>query len=210
MCLQATTLTVLWPRGSAVEIQPVFLLLVRGVVLLIRVWFKYDLSLDPWALMRGEGIRLGAEWLMSGGCSCLIRRLTVQAGEDLWVKKSLPHLPVLPGCCLPHHLQLLLYFPKGGEKTRMWCHSNASQCLCRSFQHTRHTRVLIIECSDIYWIWRYIDILKLDHRGTIDEGQTVRHSSTDPEEATTSAERVEGRIISKQRSSRSVMEMVQI
>lgn len=122
------------------------MLLVRGAVTLIWVRFKYDLSVDPWALMRGEEVSLGAERLMSAGRCCLIRGLTVEAGNDLWVKKRLPHLLVLPGCRLPHHLQLLLYFPERGEKTQMWCHSSASEC--RSLQHTR---VLMIACNCSKW-----------------------------------------------------------
>lgn len=121
------TVQVMVLRVLAIEIQPILMLLVQGVVLVIWVRFKYGLSLDPRALMRGEKERPGAVWLMSGGCSCLIRRPTVEAGNELCVKKSLPHLLVLSGCCLPHHLQLFLYFPKGGEKTRMWRQSSASQ-----------------------------------------------------------------------------------
>lgn len=134
MCLWGAILTVLWLSISAIEIQPVLVLLVQGVVTLMGVRFKYDLSVNPWALMRGEEIRL-----MSGGRSCLIRRLTVEAGNDLWVKKGLPHLLVLPGCRLPHHLQLLLYFPKRGEKTYCRCgvtQMQANMVLCRSLQHT--------------------------------------------------------------------------
>lgn len=78
------------PSVLAIEIQPMLMLPIKGVVLVIRVRF------------------------------CL-HGPTVEVCSELWVQKSLPHLLVFPGCCLPHHFQLFLYLPgeaKRGEKTR--------------------------------------------------------------------------------------------
>lgn len=77
----------------------------------------------PGALTRGEGERPGAVCLMLGGCSGLIwslgrparRGAAVEVCTEHRVQKSLSHLSVLPGCCLPHHLQLFLDFPGGAE-----------------------------------------------------------------------------------------------
>lgn len=107
----------------AIEIQSMFKLLVEGVVLVIWVRFKHGPSLEP----RGVCLTLD-------GCGGLIWNLRKpaerRAARDspalevcsvLWVQESLPHLLVLPGCCLPQHLQLFLYFPggaKSGKKTR--------------------------------------------------------------------------------------------
>lgn len=70
--------------SSAIEIQPVVLLEQGG----------FDGLL--WSLSREvRGKRPG--W---------------QLPAQLRVQQRLPHLLVLPCCCLPHHLQLLLYVPK--------------------------------------------------------------------------------------------------
>ncbi len=119
-----------WFSGvSAIEIQPVLLSLIQGVALMIWVTLRYFSSLEFRALMRGP-LRL----MLRGYCG-LIRSLgrparkhtsgngpIKEAFGELCVQKTLPHLLVLPGCCLPHHLQLLLNFTEGakrGEKTKM-------------------------------------------------------------------------------------------
>lgn len=110
----------------AIVIQPMFMFFVQGGVLVTRVRFKYGPSLQPGAFMRGEEERWGALLLSSGGCVGFILswRRPGNTGEVYrgpQVQKSVPDLLVLPGRCLPHHLQLFLYFPGGdkrGEKTR--------------------------------------------------------------------------------------------
>lgn len=67
--------------------------------------------------MGREGERTGEMLPMSAGCQRLISRrlVTVEAAAQLGVEDAVLDLLVLPGCCLPHHLQLHLYVPKDKE-----------------------------------------------------------------------------------------------
>lgn len=76
---------------SAVKVQTVLGWMLRGWRSLV------------WS--RGGAARRGA----------VAKRPTLKVPGGFWLHQSLPHHPVLPCCCLPQHLQLLLHLPGGKE-----------------------------------------------------------------------------------------------
>lgn len=104
----------LWAMACllAVEIESILLFLIQG-----NVHFKQGLCLEHRIWEGCERKWTDAMLLMPAGCERLIsRRVTVKAATQLWVEEAVFHPLVLPGCCLPHHLQLHLYVPKDKEE----------------------------------------------------------------------------------------------
>lgn len=158
------------------------MLLIQGVVLVIWVTNKYGLPLEPWAR---------AVKLMLHGWGGLIRSLIgparrgaarkgpgMEVCSEPRVQKSVLHLMVFPGCCLPHYLQLFLHIPEDRTKNvngqglcyystckcEQWRLNNSWFTAQRGCRHEVHSCVTVATSS--CWSWQQEELLSLEPRGS--------------------------------------------